>query len=237
MTEATNVIEALSMVMAELPGIGKDSKADPKQGGYSYRGIEAITREVQPLFAKHGVVIVPRVHDRRVVDIIVNEKPWTDTYIEVEWDIYGPGGTSDMVMARTFGMGRDNSDKGTNKAMTQCLKYLLLDLLAISDSADDNDGTNIANQFEEVNGVQIPLSPTLEVTRTGPDGVDATQVTDGQMRAIYAMIDGAYGKDQNDGEKLSQILGREIRHPREVWRSEFDQVKAQCKLDSTTAPA
>ncbi len=39
----TNVIEALARVEAELPGIGKDQKASEQQGGYAYRGIEAIT--------------------------------------------------------------------------------------------------------------------------------------------------------------------------------------------------
>ena len=53
---AADVTEALRWVMAELPGIGKDERADPRQGGYASRGIEAITRQVQPLLARHGVV-------------------------------------------------------------------------------------------------------------------------------------------------------------------------------------
>ena len=51
-----NVTEALAAVMAALPGIGKDGKADPAQGGYSYRGIEQITSHAQALLGANGVV-------------------------------------------------------------------------------------------------------------------------------------------------------------------------------------
>lgn len=137
----TTLVQALANVMAELPAISK--KKHPSENGkgltYAYRGIEEITSEVQNLFATHGVVIVPQVRSREVVDIVVNGNPWTDTFLEVGWLICGHG---EQIPACTFGVGRDNSDKGTNKAMTQAFKYLLLDLLCISDPSDDNDGTN-----------------------------------------------------------------------------------------------
>ena len=41
---------ALSAVIAELPAIGKGDKSPQ---GYSFRGIEAITKQLQPLLAKH----------------------------------------------------------------------------------------------------------------------------------------------------------------------------------------
>jgi ERF superfamily len=137
---AKNVVEALSRVMRDMPGIGKDSNAAPQQGGYAYRGIEAITREAQPLLAKHGVVFVPNVLSCEVKDIVVQNKPWTDTTLLVRWDIYGPGGPEDLIVAQTVGIGRDNSDKGANKAMTQSLKYALLDTLMVADAKDDADG-------------------------------------------------------------------------------------------------
>ena len=51
------VVQALAAVMAELPAIGKGDKSPE---GYTYRGVEPITKQLQPLLAKHGVVIVPR---------------------------------------------------------------------------------------------------------------------------------------------------------------------------------
>lgn len=158
-TKRKNVVEALAAVMAELPAIGKDSKAAPQQGGYAYRGIEAITQHVQPLFAKHGVVFVPRVMSYEIRDIIVNDKPWTDTVALIEYDVYGPGGTEDKItVGPLLAIGRDNSDKGGNKCATQAYKYALLQALCISDAKDDADqGSPEADQRRprEV----IPMDP------------------------------------------------------------------------------
>jgi hypothetical protein len=136
-----NVIEALAAVASDLPAIGKDGKADPKQGGYSYRGIEQITREAQRLFARYRVVFVPRVVHHDIRQITVNDKPWTDTIELVEYDVYGPGGAEDRItIGPILAIGRDNSDKGANKCMTQAFKYALLQTLCISDAKDDADG-------------------------------------------------------------------------------------------------
>jgi hypothetical protein len=129
------VITALSKVMGELPAIGKDAKSPE---GYSYRGIEAITKHLQPLLAKHGVIIVPNASITSVVASPEMKPGWQDVYATVEWTIYGPDGSS--ITARTNGVGRDKADKGANKAQTQAFKYLLLHLLSIADKADDSDG-------------------------------------------------------------------------------------------------
>jgi hypothetical protein len=135
------VNEALSCVMAELPAIGKDAHASQQQGGYAYRGIEAITRHVQGLFATYGVVVSPRVRSIDTRELLVNSKPWTDTTLIVDYLITGPDGST--IEATTVGIGRDNADKGANKAMTQAFKYLLLQLLCISDAKDDADGSTV----------------------------------------------------------------------------------------------
>lgn len=135
MSTTLTVHQALAAVMAELPAIGKTDQAPE---GYAYRGIEAITKQLQPLLAKHGVVIVPS-------GTIVEQRPspamkdgWTDTLLAVDWLICGPDGTT--IPARTNGIGRDRSDKGGNKAATQAFKVLLLQLFCVADKADDSDG-------------------------------------------------------------------------------------------------
>lgn len=134
----SGIAQALAKVMADLPAIGKDQSASQAQGGYAYRGIEQITRHVQGLFAKHGVVVVPSVQSVETRDLLVNQKPWTDTTLVVNYTLVGPDGSS--LEATTVGIGRDNADKGANKAMTQAFKYLLLQVLCISDAKDDADG-------------------------------------------------------------------------------------------------
>ena len=141
--------EAISAVMRDLPGIGKDGRADAAQGGYAYRGIEQITREVQGLFAKYGVVFLPKVKHVEVRNILVRDKPWTDTQLTIVYKVLGPSHgrlgidgkrIRDREKIRVVAIGLDNSDKGANKAMTQGFKYALLQALMISDSNDDTDG-------------------------------------------------------------------------------------------------
>lgn len=144
-TEPANVIEALARVMSELPSIGKDDKASAQQGGYSYRGIEAITGSAQRLLGKYQVVFVPKVVERKTVELTVNQKPWTEEQLTVVYTVYGPGGLEDRIeVGPLVALGRDNSDKGTNKAMTQAFKYALLQVLCIGDRSSDGDGHDAA---------------------------------------------------------------------------------------------
>lgn len=159
--QPTNVIEAIAAVMRDLPGIGKDNQASEKQGGYSYRGIEAITAEIQRLLGKYGVVFVLREEEAHIVDIKVNGNPWTDNFLTVYYDVFGPGGLDDKVTVGPIHVqGRDNSDKGYNKARTQAFKYALLQTFSIGDSKDDADGT--AHERSEPNAAP-PEPPTPQI--------------------------------------------------------------------------
>jgi hypothetical protein len=153
-----NVIEAIAKVMEGLPAIGRNSQASAQQGGYAYRGIEAITSEAQSLFGKYGVVFVPEVHECETRDLTLGGKPWTDTVLKVSYTIYGPGGVEDRItVGPLVAIGRDNSDKGANKAMSQAFKYALLQVLCIGDKKDDADG-----QTHEADARPAPPDPAAE---------------------------------------------------------------------------
>jgi hypothetical protein len=152
--------------MGELGGIGKLTSEERRRRGlgggdggagvsYAYRGIDQIAAAVQPLLAKHEVVIVPTSTESKVVDITVNQKPWTDTSIRIEWTIAGPNDT--YLKACSEGQGRDNSDKGINKAFTSAYKNLLLRLLAIGDPDEDAD-----NQRHEAEVPPAVYPPKVE---------------------------------------------------------------------------
>ena len=133
----TNVIAALARVMEELPAIGKDQRSEQ---GYNYRGIEDITAKAQKLLGRYGVVFVPKVLKRRTLDLTINNKPWTQEELKVVYTVYGPGGVSDCItVGPIWGLGRDNSDKGSNKSLTQTFKYALLQALCVADPKDDAD--------------------------------------------------------------------------------------------------
>jgi hypothetical protein len=181
---ATNVIEALRRVIRDLPAIGKDGTGPSTQGGYKYRGIEQITRHVGPLFARHGLVMAPNaIVWRPTREITVSGKPNTDESLLVTYRVYGPGGSLDFIEVQAPGIGRDSSDKGSNKAMTAAYKYALTQMLAVADAKDDNDsrhddadenyGPLVATreQMDTIRGVCRALRERDdEVTETNDEG-------------------------------------------------------------------
>jgi len=146
---APNVIQALARVIAEMGGVEKMTPAERRRRGlgtpdesginYAYRGIDQIAAAAQPLLGKHGVVIAPVDIESSVREFQINNRPWTDRTTRVTWAVMGPGGVDDRILCVSEGIGRDNSDKGANKASTGAFKNLLLRLLCIGDQADDPD--------------------------------------------------------------------------------------------------
>jgi len=157
------VQEALTAVMSELPAIGKEGRGPKDQGGYAYRGIEQITREVQPLLAKYGVIIAPKAFVISIQPAPGMKETWTTTVLAVTWYIIGPEG--DAIEAQTIGIGRDSFDKQANKAMSQAFKYLLLDLFCISDAKDDSDGADYSSGIAPPPPAPPPDTPGVIVFR------------------------------------------------------------------------
>lgn len=150
----THVIGALARVQQFIGGVPKMSSADHRKRigttsndnepgvKYPYRSIDQITQAAQPLLGRYGIAIVPTaILELTVTDLTMGTppKPWTDTRIKIAWTIYGPGGVEDRISAESVGLGRDNSDKGPNKATTAAYKNLVLRILAIGDPDDDPD--------------------------------------------------------------------------------------------------
>jgi hypothetical protein len=153
-SEPLTVVQALSAVRADLPGIGKDDRNT--QEGFNFRSSETINRVLSPVLAKHGVVLVPKSTVREVVASPAMKDGWQDVYLTIDWTIYGPDGSS--ITARTNGVGRDKVDRGANKAATQAYKYLVLQLFGIADKDDDSDGLSY-----EHDRVENTLTPSQAV--------------------------------------------------------------------------
>jgi hypothetical protein len=157
-----SVHQAIAAVMGELPNIGKDDRSPE---GFNFRGIEAMTRHVQPLLAKHGLVIVPSARLTRVVAAPAMKEGWQDVYVEVSWTIVGPDGS--QLTARTNGIGRDRVDRGASKAQTQAYKYLLLHLLCVSDGKDEGDAQTYEGDRTEGEDREDPAVPGLRSSIEG----------------------------------------------------------------------
>ncbi len=150
-TTPMSVQAAIAEVMRRLPGIGKGNTAPGAMGGFKYRGIEDMTRILQPILADVGLVIVPQAVVSQVKPSPGQKEAWQDVYLHVDWLIVGPDGS--QLTASTSGIGRDNTDKGATKAQTQSYKYLLMHLFCVSDAEADADGHDYSNAEREEQAV------------------------------------------------------------------------------------
>jgi len=140
-----NVAQAIAAVMGKLGPIGKTEAA--KGVPYKFRGIEAMTAALQPILAEVGLVIIPSAQSIVIDPSPGQKEAWQDVMVKFDWIIMGPDG--DSITASTYGIGRDHTDKGANKAQTQAFKYLLMHLFCVSDPKDDGDSHDYTDAFED----------------------------------------------------------------------------------------
>lgn len=202
-----NVIEAICVVARRLGPISKDQIAPERSGGYRYRGIEQISERAAPLFAEVGVVLVPViVRQWEMVELEVNGKRWTDDRCLIQWRCYGPGGSSDFIDLEVPGIGRDNSDKGSNKAVTQSRKYAMLSLLTIADQKDDSDSVEHAGDAE----------PRREYRQNdGGKGVEVPK-TWAQINSLVATYGDAFVEDWRDFERQALVAKFDVSSMRDL---------------------
>ncbi|HEY0883296.1 MAG TPA: ERF family protein [Archangium sp.] len=138
MSETTSgkIIEAMVKVMAEVGVIGKDRK-NPQQG-YQFRGIDDVLAVVQPLLAKHGVIVTPEVveHERETLPTKSGGTQFSVRLLVRHTFRHIDGS---FVVATTLGEAIDTGDKASNKAMSQALKYAVTESFAIPTKESDRD--------------------------------------------------------------------------------------------------
>lgn len=226
-TEPKNITEALARIMAELPAIAK--KRHPGDSvSYAYRGIEEITAEAQELCAKYGVVYYPRAEITEIKDITVNGKPWTDTIASVEYEIvHGPSDTSRFV--RVPAIGRDNSDKGSNKAMTQAFKYALIQTLMIADPKDDGDRERHETEGRPAGRSTRPATPRQPAPAADPETGEIADPNLASQKQL-GMIASLFGKKGFLDDKavrhdyVAAVIGHEFGSTKELSKKDASAV-------------
>lgn len=137
-----NVFECIAAVSAEIAQTGIAKNRNNAQQGYKFRGIDDVYNALAPLIAKHGLVIIPRILSRVVVER-QTQKGGTlfNVTVEAEFDfVSAKDGTK--VTARSFGEAMDSADKATNKAMSAAYKYTAFQTFCIPTEGDnDADAT------------------------------------------------------------------------------------------------
>lgn len=130
MSEApAQIFAAMSAVMGDMAGVGKSGFN--KEQGYPFRSIEDVLSAAHAALVKHGVFFLPRVLTRIPEERETRgNRPMNVIHLEIEYTFYAADGSH--VASVVWGEGSDMADKSTNKAMSQALKYNLVQALCIS---------------------------------------------------------------------------------------------------------
>jgi hypothetical protein len=124
--------------MADAGAIGKDSRNN--QQGFNFRGIDAVMNHLHPIFAKHGVVILPEVlSDKTEERETKSGGHLIYRMLRVQYGFMARDGS--QVYTTVQGEGMDSGDKASNKAMAVALKYALTQMLLLPYDEVDPDAT------------------------------------------------------------------------------------------------
>ena len=207
-TEAPHVYSAIAAVQGALSKLGI-AKHKAASGGvnYAFRGIDAVYGALSPLLAEHGLIIIPRVLNRDVVERqSKNGGALFYVALQVEFDFVSAlDGTKHT--ACTYGEAMDSSDKATNKAMSAAYKYAAFMTFAIPTEGDN-----------DADATQHEVAPAM--------------IDDGQRDELIAMIEGYGFNVQKICEfykiaSLKEIPAEEFVNVKAYLNRQFDKKKAK----------
>jgi hypothetical protein len=161
--KAGEIYGLMTKILAEVEAIGKGRRN--AEQNYAFRGIDDVYNMIHPLFAKHGVFMLPRVLSEESA-----ERPTRSggimrfSKLTMAYDFFAGDGSH--VTVETVGEAMDTADKASNKAMSAAHKYGLLQTFCIpTGNTPDAD----ANTPEETVGEPRPDSKTSTAQQTCPD--------------------------------------------------------------------
>ena len=153
----------MTKILAEVEAIGKGRRN--QEQNYAFRGIDDVYNMIHPLFAKHGVFMLPRVLSEESA-----ERPTRSggimrfAKLTMAYDFYAADGSH--VTVETIGEAMDTADKASNKAMSAAHKYGLLQTFCIpTGSTPDAD----FNTPEEIVGDPRPTTKNSTSAQKCPD--------------------------------------------------------------------
>lgn len=196
---------ALAAIMRDVGAIGKDSV---NQGqGFRFRGIDAVMDALHPVFAKHGVIILPEVLEERAEERQSKSGAnliWRILKVKFHFKAEDGSGVDSTVI----GEGMDSGDKGSNKALAVALKYALTQMLLLPYNEVDPDADTpppstrkeaaakaVANMPPEAretfNRPAPPKAPPAKPTATGAGPRNPmAPASEAQIKKLYAMCKG-----------------------------------------------
>lgn len=186
-----SVYAKIAAVQGELAKVGIAKGRRNQQQGYNFRGIDEVYAALSPLLARYGLVIVPRVISREVVERqSAKGGALFNVTVHAEFDFVSAEDGS-IHTAATYGEAMDSADKATNKAMSAAYKYAAFMTFAIPTEGDnDADAHTHEVATRQAGGTQ-------QEREVSPP---PAKISDAQWAALVQLVENT----GTDAEKLCQ---------------------------------
>jgi hypothetical protein len=211
------IYAALAKCLAEIGehGIGKNKRNSDQ--GFNFRGIDDVYNYMNPIFAKHGVVPVPRYFER-VVDKRLTAKGKDMYNVTVRGTVTFYAADGSHVIAEAFGESQDTADKATNKSMSAAYKYACFQVLCIPTAETAQDGDN------------------------DPKEETVSYLTEEQIAGIRAQMEELKINEQLfcqsiKVEKLGDVLGTQLADVQKLLDKKRAKLAAEAAEPATEKPA
>jgi hypothetical protein len=174
-----SIYKIIPLIMGEVGAIEKNRKN--KEQNYSFRGIDDAYFAFQPLFAKHGLFVMPTVLEQKREERATRSGGvLTYTILTVKHTFYASDGSS--LECITVGEAMDTADKSSNKAESAAMKYALLEVFCVP-TMGDNDTEN--QSPEPLPSAHAPKPPVTKGAPI-PNNMTQTEATEAMARLMQA---------------------------------------------------
>lgn len=136
-----NIFQKIAAITGEIGIVEKGGKNTEQK--YDFIEYAAVAGKLRTLFAKYGVVIVPRMAktaDQQRAEIVSSYgKKGLAISVDFTFDVVNADKPDDHFEVTWTGEAADYGDKATNKAATSAIKYYQMRQFNISEKGDDPD--------------------------------------------------------------------------------------------------
>lgn len=196
----------LAAILKAVERIEKDKKNE--QGGYKYASEKAIKETMHPLFMEHGLILVPVAQDFISLTPPAGGKSSYITTLKCTFEIVDLE-TGAALRMEQLASGGDTLDKGTFKAVTGAIKYVLTTLFLIP-TGDDPEGDDKGASR---------TAPQARQQRPAAD--QEAVISDAQVKRLFAVA----SKVQRPMEEVKAIVAaRGYSSSKEIKVKHYDEI-------------
>lgn len=208
-----NLYQKLAKITGEVGVINKDGNNEQQK--FKFIEYAAVAGRLRDLFAKYGVVIVPRMAQQAKQKRELNGKA-ESVLIDFTYTVINADKPDDKFTVTWTGQAIDYGDKATNKAATSALKYYLMRQFNISEKGDDPD----ADSPTRPDTAKKPAVGTAPPPVTPPAPPGEPSISQGQAAMLLGYVKQQTGLTEREaviaaveeaaGAKVTDIKQRDL---------------------------